>query len=669
MLKLLPSKKGHAITKTGSVVIVVIIIIAAIVGTYAVVGTQSAPTATTTIVQTGTVQTITQTGTVTTTGVVTQTVTQTPTPTATGKKSITTLVIDDFTWPVGNLNQLFAVQYLPWPNWMYAATYQTLVNANVSAQQETGTIQFLPGLASGWETSADGTTWTFHLRPGIRFSNGDPFNSYQVWTQFYGFYYLAGNSSSFLGSLDIFDTSKVVFGPKTIEVLSQADFSNPSPQVLSMMKDTTWPIYVIDQNTIVFKTKAPFPFLTGVLVGFEGEIFDAQYVLRNGGFGLPGEINPFFNDHPIPGTGPYVITQVTFNEFVRFETNPDYWAKSITAQEVRANPLLDPGHFDTIIVNAKTSGTTRYIDLITGKAHIAAITEGNWPLILADPSYDYATYKTPAILVWVFFNMHKSPTTNADIRRAIVHAINYDDIIANVFFGEAQKVMGPEAPVYGKYYNPAGIPPYEYDPDLAREYLAKAGFPNGVAANGTALPTLEFNVNANYPAQTIAAQIVQANLADIGVKVDIHVLSNDQFYAPYGSAQNNINNAAQIPHMAFWWGFAPNFLSPTDFWTAFVTSFSLWGNGGGYTNPIVDNNVRLMSQTNDEARILEALTEAQRIIADEAPMAWIAACELALLTGSYAWQRDVISGGFLDPNLSGVTEPPLLNTIRPASGG
>ncbi|MCS4540282.1 MAG: ABC transporter substrate-binding protein [Thaumarchaeota archaeon] len=662
-MKLSQSREKRAITRTGSIIITVVIVIAAVAGTYFVVGGQPTQVATTTIVQTGT--TVIQTGTVTTTGIVTQTITQTATPTSTPTgRTITTLVIDDFTWPVGNLNQLFAVQYLPWPNWMYAASYQTLVNANVSAQQETGTIQFLPGLASSWEISADGTTWTFHLKPGIRFSNGDPFNAYQVWTQFYGFYYLAGNSSSFLGSLDIFDTSRVVFGPKTIQTLNQTSFANPSPEVLAMMKDTSWPIYVVDQNTIVFKTKAPFPFLTGVLVGFEGEIFDAQYVLRHGGFGAPGQINPYFNDHPIPGTGPYVITQVAFNEFVKFERNPDYWAKAISADEVRANPLLDPGHFDTIIVNAKTSGTTRYIDLTTGKAHIAAITESNWPLILADPSYDYATYKTPAILVWVFFNMNKSPTNNTDVRRAIVHAIDYDDIIEKVFFGEAQRVMGPQAPVYGKYYNPAGIPPYEYNPELAKDYLAKAGFPDG-----TGLPTLEFNVNANYPAQIIAAQIVQANLADIGINVDIHVLTNDQFYAPYGSAQNNINNAEIIPHMAFWWGFAPNFLSPTDFWTSFVTSFSLWGNGGGYSNPTVDNNVRLMSQTSDEARILQALTEAQRIVADEAPMAWVAACQLALLTGSYAWQKNLIAGGFLDPNLSGVTEPPLLNTIRPASGG
>lgn len=631
-----------AITRAQAILVIVVIVVAGGAAAYF-----------------ATLPTVTTAPTTATTAPTTTTTTTTTLP---KPAALNTLIIDDFTWPVGNLNQLFAVQYLPWPNWMYAATYQTLINANVSAQQETGAIQFLPGLASSWDVSADGTAWTFHLRPNIKFSNGDPFNAYQVWTQFYGFYQLAGNASTFLGSLDIFDTSKVTFGPQTIGMLSQTDFANPSSEALSIMKNTAWPIYVVDANTIVFHTKAPFSFLLGVLVGFQGEIFDALYVLKNGGFGSPGQINPFFNDHPIPGTGPYIMTHVAVNEFVRFEQNPDYWGKSLSKEEVRRNPLLDPGHVPTIIVNAKTSGTTRYIDLTTGKAHIAAITEANWPLILANPAYNYATYRTPAILVWAFFNTHRSPTDNVDLRRAIVHAINYQDIIDKVFFGQAVRVMGPNAPIYGKYYNPGNIPPYEYDPALAKDLLAKAGFPDGKG-----LPTLEFNVNSNYPAQTTAAQIIQSNLADVGISMEIKVLTNDQFYAPLGSAANNANNAEIIPHMAFWWGFAPDYLAPMDFWTAFVTSFSLWGNGGAYGNPIVDRNVRLVTQTNDESKIIELLTEAQRIIADEAPMAWIAACNLALLTGSYAWRADLISQAFLDPNLSGVTEPPILNTIALAS--
>jgi peptide/nickel transport system substrate-binding protein len=671
-LKVSASRIRRAISRTTSIVIAVIIVAAAVLSAYAVTSS-STPASTTTITKTGT-QVVTQSGTTviqTTTSAVTQTVTTTAPPSSTSSTSqaLSTLVVDDFTWPVGNLNQLYAVQFLPWPNWMYGAMYQPLVNVNVSAQQgPAGKLQFLPGLAEGWETSPNGTIWTFHLRKGITFSNGDPFNSYQLWTQMYGFYYLAGNASTFLGGVDIFDTSHVKFGSSTIAMLNKTDFAKPSQQAISVMQNKAWPIYATDSNTIVFRLKTPFSFVLGLFVGFEGEVFDAQYVLRHGAFGTPSQINPYFNDHPAPGTGPYVMSQVNFNQNVRFDRNPNYWGKSLSQQEIAANPLLDPGHVQSIVVNAKTSSTARYIDLTTGAAHISAITESNWPLVFSNPSYGYAVYNTPAILTWIYMNMHRAPTNNVNIRQAVVHAINYSAIIQNVFFGQAQRVVGPEAPIYGQYYDPGNLPPSQYDVKLAQQYLAKAGFPNGRAANGTTLPKLIFEVDSNYPAQTTAAQIVQANLQDIGLNVQIQVLTDQQFYAPLGSYQTNVNASANIGQLRFWWGFAPDYVAPTDFWGAFVTSYSLWGNGGGYSNPIVDKDVRILSQTNDQATILKALTEAQAQIISDAPDAWISANSLALLTGSYAWPAKLITHYYLDPNLSGVTEPPILNTIVVSSG-
>lgn len=636
-------RRRQAITRTVTVlVIAAIIVVAAVIGAYSYLLQPATPGVTTS-------------STLALTSVSTS---------ASTSQAPSTLVIDDFTWPVGTLNQLYAVQFLPWPNWMYAAMYQLFIDVDVTAQQKgPGTINFLPGMAQSWETSSDGMTWTFHLRQNVTFSNGDPFNAYQVWTQFYGFYQLSGNASTFMGGVDLFDVSQVNFGPQTVQMLTQADFANPSTDVLAIMQNKNWPIYVTDPYTIVFHLKSPFSFVLGLLVGFEGEMFDAKWVLQNGGFGSPGQINPYFNDHPIPGTGPYMMTQVSVNQFVKFERNPNYWGKNLSADEIKANPLLDPGHVSTIIVYAKTSATTRYIDLTSGQAQISAITESNWPLVLANPNYAYATYKSPAILVWIYFNTHKFPTNVPDIRRAIVHAINYTDIIDKVFFGQAIRIMGPEAPVYGKYYDPGNVAPYDYNLTLAKEYMAKAGFPDGKAANGTSLPPLTFYVDSNYPSQTTAAEIVEANLADIGINVQITVKTDAQFYAPMGSYQTNVANAAQIGSMQFWWGFAPDYLAPTDFWGAFVTSYSLWGNGGAYANPIVDKDVKMLSQTSDETKIVASLTEAQAIIADEAPMAWIAGCNLALLTGSYAWPANLISQAYLDPNLSGVTEPPILNTI------
>ena len=81
-----------------------------------------------------------------------------------------------------------------------------------------GTYKFLPGLAANWTISPDGLTYTFNLQQGVKFSNGDPFNSYQAWFEFYSSAYLLYNSSLISYQYPhIFNMAAVHFGPATIQ--------------------------------------------------------------------------------------------------------------------------------------------------------------------------------------------------------------------------------------------------------------------------------------------------------------------------------------------------------------------------------------------------------------------------------------------------------------------
>lgn len=262
-----------------------------------------------------------------------------PTPTLPGAVVRETLVIDDAFWPTGDLNQLWSIVGNPYPNWGMYAVYQSLVTLNASLLYQSGDIQVLPMLATSWSASPDGTVYTFDLRQNVAFSNGDPFNAYQVWGQMYGLYYLAGNSSSFLNGYNIFDFAGVQFGPSTIDLMTRSGLINPTPEMLGMMMDKTWPIYVTGPNQIVFHLKAPFRWLPHLLMAFVGLIFDTQYVLQNGGFGTPDAFNTKFNSHPIPATGPYVVAAVEVGSYAKFSQDPNYWGKSLTAAEIQANPL------------------------------------------------------------------------------------------------------------------------------------------------------------------------------------------------------------------------------------------------------------------------------------------------------------------------------------------
>ncbi len=241
-----------------------------------------------------------------------------------------TLVIDDPFWPSGDLNQLNSVYAIPYPDWLTYTVYQSLVTLDGNALYANGDVKVLPMLATDWTASSDGTTYTFNLRQGVTFSNGDPFNAYQVWGQMYGLYYLTSNSSAFLNAYPVFDMSNANFGPATLALMAQSGLINPSSDLMKIMTDNTKPIYVTGQYQIVFHLKAPFIYFPSTLVAFVGLIFDTQYVLQNGGFGTPVAFNTNFNQKPIPGTGPYVVTDVSENSYVKFAKNPSYWGDSLS---------------------------------------------------------------------------------------------------------------------------------------------------------------------------------------------------------------------------------------------------------------------------------------------------------------------------------------------------
>ena len=117
---------------------------------------------------------------------------------------------------------------MPYPNWLDFTVYQPLISVNGNEMYSNGTVTPEPGLASGWTEAANGTTWTFNLQQGVNFSNGDPFNSYQVWGQMYGFYYLTGNASGWASGYTVFNMNNAEFRPATLALMNQSGLIHPN---------------------------------------------------------------------------------------------------------------------------------------------------------------------------------------------------------------------------------------------------------------------------------------------------------------------------------------------------------------------------------------------------------------------------------------------------------
>jgi ABC-type transport system substrate-binding protein len=621
------------------IIVAVIIVVAGVAGAYEVlIGAKSTSTTTST---TGTSSTFRQ-----------------------------TLTIDDVFWPAGDLNQLTALGEIPYPNWLTYTVYQSLVTLNGTAQYDQGSIQVEPMLATAWTVSSDGRNYTFTLRQNVKFSNGDPLNAYQVWGEMYGFYYLSANSSSWMLSYNVFNYSNVNFGPATLALMNQSSTAlvNPSSQLLSIMENTSWPIYVTGPNTIVFHLANAFQFFPLLFPVYTGLIFDTQWLLNNGGFGTPGVPNTYFNQHPIPGTGPYEVTSVTEDSNVQFTQNPTYWGANLTAAQIQANPYLDPGHAKNVIVKWVQDDVTRYSDLSSGAAQVSAILAEDWPLIENNlNTYSYFTMPDKSMLfVGLAMNTQRYPTNITAVRQAIVRAINYTYISDTVFFGGLVPLVFPEYPAQSAYYDLGNLSPYQYNVTLAKQILTNAG----VDMSKLSSTSVEFRVVAGCSYCEATAEIVQSELAqNLGINLNIEVTQPAQYECPYTAGTCSYSQALNDPQTVAqlsWFGtgtFAPAAPDPADAWLLFANNQTSSNNWAIYSNPTVQKCVNDWTNGASNQTLISDCTAAQLQFYNDAPYAALGTLKLVFGAGSIVWNKNVVKSMLLDPVYTGQSSTAIFNTI------
>ena len=561
-----------------------------------------------------------------------------------------------------------ALGAIPYSNWLDYTVYQSLVTINGSLLYSTGKIQVLPMLADRW-TTTNNQSWDFHLRQGVNFSNGDPLNAYQVWGEFYGFYYLSGNTSGWAVGYNVFDMSKANFGPATIALMNQSGLIHPSSQLLSIMSNSSWPIYVNGSQDIAFNLKAPFQWFPQMWVQFTALIFDTNYVLQHGGFGSPTSPNTAFNQNPIPGTGPYTVTQVVENSYVKFQQNPTYWGANLTPQQIQANPYLDPGHVKNVIIYAKSDDVVRFTDLSSGTAQIVPVLSQDWALVTANPNkYGYLLLPSDADnIVGLALNTHRYPTNITAVRQAIAYAINYTAISDEAFLGTRggglSPMMGPTYPGQTQFYDLGNYPPYNYNASRSQQILSKAGI------DPTKLPTLEFRVLSGCNTCIATAQVVQADLSAIGISVNVEVTSPNEYAPPLvagsGTYQQELTLANQSAQMT-WFGsgtFAPDEPTPADSWLTWVSNETSANNWAIYSNPVVQACVNGFTNGTNQSQLISLCTKAQGQIYTDVPYIWLGSVRLWYGGGSLVYNKQVIKGFLCDPVFSGSSETPIFNTV------
>ena len=193
------------------------------------------------------------------------------------------------------------------------------------------------------------------------------------------------------------------------------------------------------------------------------------------------------------GTGPFVVTEYVVDDRISLRANEDYWGgrPSLDGIEMLRIPELS---------SRLTALTTGEIDLtwLIPSDQLPELEANREIVVTSVPSYG-------SYVLW--FNSGREPFTDARVRRAVWHAIDYATIIDALYQGVGVAAQGPVTPaVFG--FVPQE--PYAYDPDLARQLLTDAGYPDGFVTS----------IMWANPAYSDLSYAIVSDLARVGITVD-----------------------------------------------------------------------------------------------------------------------------------------------------
>lgn len=277
-----------------------------------------------------------------------------------------------------------------------------------------------PDLATSWEQSEDGTVWTFHLREGVKWHNGDTFTARDV--------------------------------KATFDRVTNTDAPKTHTSKMSFIKETR----VIDDYTVEIETEGVFaPFLS-TLTGYYAMILNADYIEKYG-----DDLGKTIES--VCGTGPFKLTERSWGEEVVLTANEDYY---------KGAPYIKELHFVVI-----PEATARTIALENGEVDI--ITNPNASdidLLQANDDIVVNYSKGSAQFFFIYNCSDSSILKDARLRQAINYCVDRQAIIDALLTS-----VGGTNP-HSILDNASGaidLGIIEQDYDKARELMAEAGYPDG----------------------------------------------------------------------------------------------------------------------------------------------------------------------------------------------
>ena len=416
----------------------------------------------------------------------------------------------------------------------------------------------LPSLATSWTVADDGKTITFNLRRGVTWHDGKPFTAADVQ----------------------FSLEKVW---KTLHPRGRTVYGAVSA------------VETPDDHTVVLRLNKPSPSIMLSLSAYE-----SQVVPKHIYDGTEFNTNPSLSA-PI-GTGPFMFKEWRRGEYIRLERNPNYWDSG--------KPYLDGIVIRIIPDPGATASAFETGDVDIGFFNPVPLVDVKRLTALPSLGVETGGYQYFGAEYLLELNLRNEYLKDVRVRQAMMHAIDRQFIVDNIWFGYGKVATGPVPSSASQFYS-ADVPRYPFDVAKANSILDEAGYKPG--ANG-----MRFKIVQNYPVLSEVprtAEYLKQAMAKAGIEVELKSLDLGAFIRDV--------------YTNYDFGFTNNYIymlsDPTIgvqrlYWSENIKKGVPFANVAGYSNPDVDRALVAAQNEPDLAKRQAEFKEFQQLIQRDLPL-------------------------------------------------